>query len=198
MVIKMKARHMDKFIDHLNYYFEQEDPGVYHRDGMKPHIDILRYPPNDKYPFWKLVTMGASDCKLSKKGTIGRFNEYMLFVDEQVRTTELNWYLDLLVMIALFPFDTGESISYRHSLEFPADENEEMKGVVILLPQVIKNTGILHCKLGFKDVVCLQVMPITESEMKEKLMHGTKVLEDKFYPENGEYHFLAEQKRSFR
>ena len=62
----MKIKHMDKLINHFDYYFEQEEPKVYHNDNMYPHIDILRYKPTLKYPFYKLVTMGASDYKLSK------------------------------------------------------------------------------------------------------------------------------------
>ena len=55
---------MDKLIKHFDTYFEQNDSTVIHPIvdyGL--HIDVLLYGPNDKFPFWKLVTMGASDYR---------------------------------------------------------------------------------------------------------------------------------------
>ena len=64
----MNVRKMDKLIKHLDSCFEQSDSMIYHNDNMtNPHIDFLRYEPTEKYPFWKLITMGASDFKLDKK-----------------------------------------------------------------------------------------------------------------------------------
>lgn len=48
---------------------------------MEPHIDALLYAPNEAYPFWKLVTAGASDYKMSApRGALGKRNEYMMFM----------------------------------------------------------------------------------------------------------------------
>ena len=198
-MITLRVKNMDKFIDHLDYYFEQQEPMVYHKDGMKPHIDILCYKPTIKYPFYKLVTMGASDYKLSKKNTIGRFNEYMCFVDKETTDDEMNWYLELLAMIALFPFETGESLSYGHSIELPNDFDKNMKGAIFTLPMIIENPGILDCKLGFKHVKCLQIIPLTKDELDFKLKHGFAAIEVKFYPDDrANYHYLTERVRSFK
>ena len=197
----MKLKHMDKLINHFDYYFEQEEPKVYHNDNMYPHIDILRYKPTLKYPFYKLVTMGASDYKLSKKDTIGRYNEYMVFVDKEATDDELRWYVDLLDMIALFPFESGESLSYGHSLELPSDFDDCMKGAVITMPMIIRNTGILKCKLGFREVICLQIIPLTKEELDYKLKNGFQAIEEVFYPSDKtekDYHYLAERVRSFK
>lgn len=194
----MKVKHMDKLMDHLDFYFEQQEPSVYHSDFMIPHIDILKYEPTEKYPFYKLVTMGASDYKLSKINTIGRYNEYMVFVDKDATQQELMWHVELLTMIASFPFETNESISYRHSLELPDDENSNMKGVIITLPKVIKNAGILSCKIGFKTVKCLQLIPLTKEELDYKLKHGFDAIEKLFYPNKGESHYLSEINRTFK
>lgn len=191
---------MDRFIDHLDRYFEQSEPTVFHNDGMKnPHIDILCYKPTIKYPFYKLVTMGASDYKLSKKDTIGRYNEYMIFVDKEITNDEMIWYLDLLLMIALFPFETHESLSYGHSLELPEDKLGNMKGAIITMPMIIEDAGILNCKLGFKKVKCLQIITLTEEELDYKLKYGFEAIEIKFYPEDEkEAHYLTERVRSFK
>ena len=73
----MKRKEMDKLIKHFDQYFEQKDCTILHPvvdDGY--HIDVLLYEPNKKYPFWKLVTMGASDYKMPKSpNSFGQFNE---------------------------------------------------------------------------------------------------------------------------
>ena len=48
----------------------------------KVHIDGLLYEPDEKYPFWKLATAGASDIKMPPvKNTLANCNEYMMFID---------------------------------------------------------------------------------------------------------------------
>ena len=61
----MNVKEMNKFTKHCDKYFEQTDCMVIHPStDDKLHIDILLYKPSRKYPFWKLVTMGASDYKM--------------------------------------------------------------------------------------------------------------------------------------
>ena len=63
----MRVKQMDKLIKHFDTYFEQSDCTVLHPivdNGF--HIDVLVYKPTVEYPFWKLVTMGASDYKMLK------------------------------------------------------------------------------------------------------------------------------------
>jgi hypothetical protein len=111
----------------------------------------------------------------------------------------MKWYLELLVMIALFPIESGESLSYRHSIELPSDFDDNMKGIIITMPMIIDNPGILNCKLGFRTVKCLQIIPLTKEELDYKLKHGFKSIELKFYPENKDNaHYLAERVRSFK
>ena len=60
----MKTKEMDKIKKHFDKYFEQTDAMVMHPivdNGF--HVDVLLYKPNDKYPFWKLVTMGQAIIK---------------------------------------------------------------------------------------------------------------------------------------
>ena len=82
----MKNKEMDKLIKHFDTYFEQSDCTVLHPVvSGKLHIDVLLYKPSEKYPFWKLVTLGASDYKMPKReNTVGQFNEYIMFVDKDV------------------------------------------------------------------------------------------------------------------
>ena len=103
----MKLKEMDKLTAHFDRYFEQKNDLVLHPivdNGF--HIDVLLYEPTEKYPFWKLVTMGASDYKMPKiPNTIGRRNEYVMFVDADEDLHDksvMSWYHAKLTMIASY------------------------------------------------------------------------------------------------
>ena len=103
----MNTKEMDKLIKHFDTYFGQSEPRVLHSDGMVPHIDVLVYSPNEKYPFWKLCTMGASDYKMpAPKQALGNRNEYMMFIDPDLNLEnreEISWYYNVLLGFANFP-----------------------------------------------------------------------------------------------
>ena len=200
----MKTKAMDKLVRHLNTYFEQDDCMVSHPvvdNGF--HIDILVYKPNEKYPFWKLVSMGASDYKMPKiDNTLGLYNEYMMFVDPDVDLEDkqiLAWYHNMLSMIASYPYFTHTHVTYSHSLEWAQeDPGEEMIGAFIEFPQIIEDTGVLRCKLGlFKTVTCLQVVLLNRAELDKRMEIGPQAFSDYLYPEDGgKAHFLSERHRS--
>ncbi len=195
---------MDKLTDHFNKYFEQDDPLILHQDtDIFPHIDILLYTPNEKYPFWKLVTMGASDYVMPKdKRAIANRNEYMMFVDPQLNLYDkeiVDFYYSSLLDIAYYPVQEGISLTYGHSLEWPESENTDMLGAYIEMPQIIENIGVLRCKLGlFKKVACLQVVLLTKEEIDKLLEVGNYEFSDYLYPEDAskKEHFLSEQYRT--
>ena len=200
----MKTKAMDKLVRHLNTYFEQDDCMVSHPvvdNGF--HVDILVYKPNEKYPFWKLVSMGASDYKMPKiDNTLGLYNEYMMFVDPDVDLEDkqiLTWYHNMLSMIASYPYFTHTHVTYSHSLEWAQeDPGEEMIGAFIEFPQIIEDTGLLRCKLGlFKTVTCLQVVLLNRAELDKRMEIGPQAFSDYLYPEDGgKAHFLSERHRS--
>lgn len=78
----MNQKKMYALISHYDTYFKQDDCRLLHSVVMEPHIDALLYAPNEAYPFWKLVTAGTSDYKMSApRGVLGKRNEYMMFID---------------------------------------------------------------------------------------------------------------------
>lgn len=78
----MKVSERIKLVDHYNKYFEQENSTTLPSAQYVDHkIDVLRYPPTEKYPFWKLATLGASDYKMPRaKDLLGDRNEYVMFI----------------------------------------------------------------------------------------------------------------------
>lgn len=201
----MKNCEMDKLMAHCSYYFQQEEPMILHNPVMtEPHIDVLLYEPNEAYPFWKLVTMGASDFKVpDAPKMLGNRNEYMMFVDAAENLTDqatVGWYYSQLMEIAYYPVTENSCLTYGHSLEWGEDEEVpgDMVGAFIEMPQILEDVGALHCKLGtFKRTTCLQAVLLTRAEIDWLLEIGPEAFSEYLYPEDGgEMHYLSERYRS--
>lgn len=200
----MKTKDMDKLTKHFDTYFEQTDSVVLHPIiDVGYHIDVLLYKPNEKYPFWKLVTMGASDYKMPPiQNTIASFNEYIMFIDPDIdlnNKDELIWYYNKLLSVAEFAYNNQTHITYAHSFEWQNDDpDDEMIGAFIEFPQVIETSDILRCKLGmFKTVACLQVVLLNRDDLNKLMEIGPQAFSYYLYPEDGEKaHFLSEKHRS--
>ncbi len=195
---------MNKLIEHFDRYFCQSDCIVLHPivdDGF--HIDVLLYKPNEKFPFWKLVTMGASDYKMPKiPNTVGLYNEYIMFVDPDLDLTDKDvvaWYHNKLTMIASFAYYNKTHITYAHSFEWEAeDADDEMIAAFIEFPQVIQDVGVLRCKTNLlKTVACLQVVLLNKNDLEQLMKIGPQAFSDYLYPDHdGKQHFLSERHRS--
>ena len=200
----MKVREMDKLTKHFDTYFEQSDCMVLHPmidNGF--HVDVLLYEPTEKYPFWKLVTMGASDYKMPKiANTIGMYNEYLMFVDQNEDLHDKNvvaWYGAKLTMIASYAKFYKTHVTYSHSFEWENDDpDDEMIAAFLEFPQIIENADVLRCKLGlFKTVACLQTVLLTKQDLDHLKKIGRQAFSEYLYPEHdGKQHFLSERHRS--
>ena len=202
----MKNSEMDKLMAHLSHYFKQGDPRVIHNPTMvDPHIDVLLYEPCEAYPFWKMVTMGASDFKMpDAPKMLGSRNEYMIFVDASINLEDRDvteWYYNRLMDVAFYPIEQNCCITYGHSLEWGEEYDEapsDIVGAFIEMPQILEDAGALHCKLGtFKKATCLQAVLLTRAEIERLLEMGPEAFSEYLYPEDGgEMHYLSERYRS--
>lgn len=201
----MKAKEMDKLIKHFDTYFGQEEPTVIHPvvdNGL--HIDVLMYAPNEKFPFWKLATMGASDYKMPPvQNTVGLNNEYIMFIDSETDLTDnevLMWYYEKLLTVATFAYYNKTHITFAHSFEWENEfPDDEMIAAFIEFPQIIGTTGILKCKLGLmKTVTCLQVVLLNKKDLEKLMEIGPIAFSDYLYPEEdpSKSHYLSERYRS--
>ena len=200
----MRTKEMEKLMNHFDLHFEQDDCIVLHPvvdNGF--HIDVLLYKPNEKYPFWKLVTMGASDYKMPAiQNTVGLYNEYMMFVASEVDLTDkeiLNWYHNKLLLVATFAYINKTHITYAHSFEWENDDsNDEMIAAFIEFPQILGTTAAMYCKMGLlKMVTCLQVVLLNKHDLDKLMEIGHQEFSDFLYPEDdSKPHFLSEQHRS--
>ena len=197
----MTPKEMNALMVHFDRAFRQQEPTVLHPEAMEPHIDALLYPPCEHYPFWKLVTMGASDHKMkAPKNALGNRNEYMMFIAPEEDLTDrenLNWYWQQLLEVAFYPIATGSFVSYGHSMEWAPEDGEEMVGAYLEMPQQIEDVGILRCKLGlFKTAICLQVITLTRDDLDRLMKVGSEDFSYFLYPDEGSAHFLCQRRRS--
>lgn len=193
---------------HFDHYFGQNDCRIAHtvnKDQLA--VDIMIYCPTEKYPYWKLVTMGASDYKMSGRNELtllkNKRNEYMMFIDPNEDMSDpavVAWYRERLMRIVDHTVTDREMVSYGYCVEFAPEEGEEMAAAFIELPQVIDDPRVLTCTLGlFRVAACLQVVLITKKELD--LLHGVgpQTFSNYLYPNHsGARHFICERKRTTR
>lgn len=197
----MNTRQMDKFTDHCAKFFDQEPMIMHTESHMDMHVDVLLFEPNEKYPFWKLVTMGASDYKMPKtEFSLGDRNEYMMFVDADEDLTDrfvVDWYYQQLMNIALMPYKEKFAVSYGHSMEWELEDGEEMCGCFLEMPQVLEDPSIMRCKLGlFHNVVLLQAILLNKHEIEKLLTVGPEDFSYYLYPDTGRQHYLSQRRRT--
>ena len=76
---------------------------------------MLLFRPSASLPFWKLCTMGVSDCRLPL--TCCSRSEFILFLPEEISGRELlSWYCDVLLSAALYPVKNRLALSPGHSI----------------------------------------------------------------------------------
>lgn len=210
----MNQKKFDKLYKHYVKYFNAtEEPRIFH-PHTKPgelHVDIVLIKPSEAFPFQVLATIGASDIRLKKDPrTISDRNEYVAFVpaDWDMTAPENVWVLNLLGATAQYPKETGELITYSHTIDCSAiledlqSDDFNMTAVGLLFPEVTAS-GVLRCKTGlFENVTILQMMPLTRAEMDEIIARrekGTPDWADMFYPEDdtayNQMPFLCARKR---
>lgn len=203
-VFEMKPKQMKKLTRHFDRYFGQTDSLVLHPivdNGF--HVDALLYEPTETYPFWKLATMGASDYRMPKiQNTFGLYNEYIMFVDRDENLGDKRvaaWYYGQLVRIASYAKFCNTHVTYGHSLEWEQDDpGDEMTAAFLELPQIIRDSGILRCRLGWrKTVTCLQVVLLNQAELGKLMEIESQAFSEYLYPEaEGKKHFLSERHRT--
>lgn len=201
----MNNREMDRFVAHCNKFLMNEDPKVFHSDEIQnPHIDILKYPPNDHLPYWKLITMGASDIKMPHlDNTLGDRNEYIMFISPDINLDDhqiFAWFGYKLLMIAKYPQYAKTHITYGHSMEWSEEDGSDMVAAYLEMPQILGSPECMRCKLSmFRKVVLLQPVMLTREETNHLLTIGPEQFSYFLYPEEGSIdkcHFICERNRT--
>lgn len=168
----MIVKEMEKIMAYLDKYLEQEDCLVLNmnNDGLEMYVEVLLYEPTEKYPFWKLITLGASDYKMPRKTkSKARRNEYMLFVDGSVDLMvpkTLQWYYLQLLKIASHAQFRETHLTAGDCVEWLEEEGSAVVGAHLSVPAIIQGgKGHVFCPRLFKKIVFLQALLATREEL---------------------------------
>lgn len=168
----MIVKEMEKIMAYLDKYLEQEDCLVLNmnNDGLEMYVEVLLYAPTEKYPFWKLITLGASDYKMPRKAkSRARRNEYMLFVDGSVDLMvpkTLQWYYLQLLKIASHAQFHETHLTAGDCVEWLGEEGSAVEGAHLSVPAIIQGgKGHVFCPRLFKKIVFLQALLATREEL---------------------------------
>jgi len=117
----MKTKHIIKLMAHFDHYFGQNVAMVAPTpEGNGAKVDIMIYKPNEQYPYWKLVTIGASDYRMPGfSHGLGNRNEYIMFIDPNEDMHDLkqfSWYRDRLLELV----NEAEGRRYRRIKMMPS------------------------------------------------------------------------------
>lgn len=168
----MIVKEMEKIMAYLDKYLEQEDCLVLNmnNDGLEMYVEVLLYEPTEKYPFWKLITLGASDYKMPRKTkSKARRNEYILFVDGSVDLMvpkTLQWYYLQLLKIASHAQFHETHLTAGDCVEWLEEEGSSVVGAHLSVPAIIQGgKGHVFCPRLFKKIVFLQALLATREEL---------------------------------
>ena len=194
----MKKKELNNLIGHFQYCFNQECSKIYTTDNDDElKVDFLLFEPNEDFPFYKVVTAGASDYQMPEgNGSLPNRNEYMIFLskDFDISSNEFNLYLSFLSYVATYAYYEKTNVTVGHSFSIDQFKIRDFVGAQIMFPQILVDSYALRCKLGmFKTIACLQVMTLTKQELDELFKIGPMLMEEKFYPAEGEPIFLADR-----
>lgn len=200
----MYRSQMDRWAAHCGRCFlaaPEKDCIVLHpRNPRQLHIDMLLFPPNDTYPFYKLCTMGASDYKLPL--TLCQRNEFVMFLSDQEDLQQpetLGFFCDVLLSVALYPAENHFTLRFGHSIVWGEQKGTDMHSAFLDLPYPIADPGFKRCRLSMlKETHCLQVTLLTREETERMRSLGPEKFYDFLYPAEGAPHFLCQRFRDSR
>ena len=147
---------------------------------LVPHIDVYRFPPTDKRPFFTLVTGGTSDLPMNcpeKLGPEFRRVELVFYAAEDKPE-----YVQLLRDLAHFPHDNNTWLHWGHTMPNgtpPSPLFGTRLDHLFFCGTILQPDGSLGERLAWRDepVQLVWCLPITAAECQLKLDQGT----DAFY-----------------
>jgi hypothetical protein len=103
-----------------------ESDSVYHEMiPLVPHVDVYRYPPNEKRDFYTFVTGGMSDLAMNVSPELGpefRRTELVFYADQ-----DLPEYADFLAFLAHFPHDNNTWLHWGTRCPMAIRQNHWLK-----------------------------------------------------------------------
>ena len=149
---------------------------------LKPHVDVYRFPPTERRPFFTFITGGMSDMAMHAPAELGsEFRRIELVFYAADDTPE---YQELLRRLAHFPHDNHTWIHWGHTMPngqppAPLPGTTELD-TLIFMESILRPDSSLGERLRWRDepVNLVWCMPITTAECDYKLRHGSNAFYD--------------------
>lgn len=168
-----------KMIEHLSKHFGNLENILVNEHGDYP-IDIAVFGPNEKSPYWKLVTIGTSDYAMKVPEQIVENNRIELVmylpIDWQLDKNELNsWPINTLIETAQYPREYDTFLGFGHTVEFenpfPNKCQFQSVGLVEALDEDFKT---FEYTINNKNIHFLQLFPMCRDEIHYKKKYGMR------------------------
>lgn len=175
---------------HIAKYFGKNDYVLHSFDPSEPHVDIIIIPPQEKRPFYTLVTlgMGALYMNLPEEvmSCVCPRAELLLYLpadwkldEESIKKGPYGWPISCLHNIALLPSMTDSWLTVGHSISSGTTE-PIAPGVrfnsVLLLPPNEPDDAYMAEIPGEIPVVFYQLYPLYPEEHEFALTHNSQEL----------------------
>ena len=164
--------------------FGESDTVLHELIPLVPHIDVYRYPPNDKRDFYTFVTGGMSDLPMNSPAEHGA--DYrraeIIFYSMDNRDD----YPALLRNLAHFVHDNNTWLHWGHTMPNgqppePLFDTQKLD-TLLFMPTVVGPDSTLGDELQIESdpVHLIWCVPITSAECQLKLDEGADALYDLF------------------
>ncbi|MFN3149638.1 suppressor of fused domain protein [Bremerella sp.] len=178
--------------------FGENDTVLHELVPFVPHVDVYRFPPNDKRDFFTYVTGGMSDLPMNSPEELGpgyRRAEIVFYAKES-----RDEYPELLRTMAHFPHDNNSWLHYWHT--FPNGQPPEplfespTLDTMFFMPSILSPDSTLEERLVLDSdpVSLLWLVPITTAECELKLEQGTEALLDLFQEQQHPFLFDVDRR----
>jgi hypothetical protein len=164
---------------HYRRFLGPLDEPVMHSTDVKPvHVDVYQFRPRGKRPYWTLITSGMSDRRQPLPSDapkhIAPRAEILMYVSEPQ-----GWMFSVLKGLAEMPFDRDTYLHWHHTVPNgkPMTAKPSLLTSFLFLPPYFERKGFDTLRLEGDDVHILMLLPITESERRYAMEHGSHALE---------------------
>ena len=181
-------RELNKVSAYIEQQYGEYDKVFHELVSPDIHLDIVRVPPTEEYPYYKLVTMGAGAYKMDIPKELRKWKleraEYVIFLPEdwniESDKEEDYWPIRMLKDLARYPIYTDDWLTVGHTMSMNEDSSpvasNTMLNSCVLFNSFGKRKQIVEAlKIGLfglgDEVNFWQVFPLYQEELEYTFEH---------------------------
>lgn len=177
--------------------FGESDTVLHELLPLIPHIDVYRFPPNNKRDYFTFVTGGMSDLPMNAPPRVG--TDYQRAEIVFYSTENRDDYPELLRHLAHFVHDNNTWLHWGHTMpngQPPAPLfGTSSLDTLFFMPSIVEPDSTFgdRFQIDSAPVHLIWCVPITTAECQLKLDEGTDALYDVFDANNHPFVFAGDR-----